>query len=112
MHVLKDYAGIWCRGDVCENTAWLWGAAIIAPLDQGWRKKDDGNGEQEKKIRPIALAECLLKFAETVIINQVRDTVAEAMVPSQVGCGVPDGATLTVQLLKGATRAMANEAGA
>ena len=95
VQTLAEYAKMWSTGDVTCETQWLWTAAIIAPLDCGPQPSG------KKKIRPIALAECLLKFAETCIIDECRDDVQRRFIPHQLGCGVPDGASIIIQIARG-----------
>ena len=75
--------------EVAEAAAKLWTGAILVPL-----LKPAGG------IRPIALAEALLKFAEVVVIDGVGHRVREVLEPSQLGCRTPAGAELIARALR------------
>ena len=62
MVVLKKWCQMWINGQLSPNTAELWTAAVISPLDCGETTTDDGH--PKPKLRPIGLAEVLLKSAE------------------------------------------------
>ena len=64
--VLRGWIVFWTRAVVPYKTARLWTAATIVPLDCGPKKPEAGQQMQPCpcKLRPIALAEVLMKLAE------------------------------------------------
>ena len=70
--LLAQWARIWLRGSVCQEIIRLWTGVRMVALDEGWAKPAPGEElERNRKLRPIACAEPLLKFAETLIIEGV-----------------------------------------
>ena len=66
-----NWAGIWLRGSVCDETVKLWTSVRMVALDEGWAKRGpDEEPESGRKLRPIACEEPLLKFAETLVIEE------------------------------------------
>ena len=61
---------------VSHQTAKLWTAGTIAPLDCGPKKPEPGQQLPQpcpRKLRSIALAEVLMKFTESCVIEQHID---------------------------------------
>eukprot|EP00973_Karenia_brevis_P004874 670944-Karenia_brevis.AAC.1 len=52
------------------------------------------------KLRPIALAEGLLKIVEAGVMAESNGQLLSALEPIQLGAGSPDGVVLTVKLLQ------------
>ena len=50
--------------------------------------------ERRRKLQPTACAEPLLKFAETLVIEEEIKDVLKKLKPRQSGCGTPDAAPL------------------
>ena len=74
----------------------IWNGQVAAPKDCGVR----GDDPTRRKIRPIALEEALLKFAETVACDAEIDQVLATLEPHQLGAGTPDGTVLLVNVLR------------
>ena len=54
----------------CDETVKLWTSVRMVALDEGWAKPGpDEEPESRRKLRPMACAEPLLKFAETLVIE-------------------------------------------
>ena len=53
----------------CSKSSLLWSAGVVIPVDQG-EKPETLTG---RKLRPITLAECLVKFAEAVCLDIEND---------------------------------------
>ena len=71
--VLCDWISTWTQAVVPPKTAKLWTAPTIAPLDCGPKKAEPGQTMQQpcpRKLRPIALAEVLVKLAESCVMEQ------------------------------------------
>ena len=65
--MLKKWCQLWASGKVSSTTSELWTAAVISPIDCGETTTDDGH--IKRKLRPIGLAEVLLKFAEGIAVD-------------------------------------------
>ncbi len=61
----------------------------------GWAEVDM-NDQPLRKLRPIACAEVLIKFVETLFSDEQSADMLQAFEPHQVGCGTPDGSPLIV----------------
>ena len=86
MQILRELEGLRVDQQCCENglalgpgqgshTAQpkLWTAATIAPLGCGPKKPEPGQQMLQpwpRKLRPIAMAEVLMKLAESCVIEQ------------------------------------------
>ena len=80
--VLRDWIGIWTQGVVPHSTAKLWTAATIASLDCGPKKHEAGQQIPQpcpRELRPIALAEVLMKLAESCVIEQHIGTLGRGL---------------------------------
>ena len=55
---------------------------------------------ERRKLWPIACAERLLKFAETLVIEEEIKDVLKKLESRQLGCGTPDAAPLLVRLMR------------
>ena len=100
----RSWASIWTRGQASEFTARLWTAAIIVPLDCGAKKASPGEVLPEptpRKLRPVALAEALLKFVEGVVIQHNIESILRHVEPHNLGLGTPDAAALIVRAVRG-----------
>ena len=80
----------------------IWTAATIAPLDCGPKKPEPGQQMQQPcpwKLRPIALAEVLMKLAESCVIEQHIERLLREVEPTNLGLGSPDAAAFIVRLV-------------
>ena len=75
-NALARYVAMWRASKVCRATAALWTSAIITPIDCNVKAFEEfrfslgfAAPELQWKLRPIARPECLLKFAEGVILK-------------------------------------------
>ena len=93
---LRLWTELWTRGRIQPTTVLLWNGQVAAPKDCG-PKKDDPT---QRKLRPIALEEALVKFAETAACDAELGPVLEALEPVQLGVGTPDGTVLLVSVLR------------
>ena len=81
-------------------TAKPWTAATIAPLDCGPKKPELGQQTPcPRKLRPIALAEVLMKLAESCVIAQHIERLLKGVEPTNLGFGTPDAAALVVRIV-------------
>ena len=95
------WATMWARGRIGVSATALWTAATIAPVDSGWQAGEVPEGEErQRKLRPIACAESLVKLVETLAIDDVAQQMLEQFEPEQLGVGTPDGAPLIITLVR------------
>ena len=100
---LRQWCVLWALGEFPRLLAPLWTAATVVALDGGPMPQQPGQPappEGQRKLRPIALAEALLKLAEGVIIDQHIWGLRRAVEPRQLGAGTPDGCVLVVKALR------------
>ena len=93
--VLREWTGTWTQAMVPHKTAKLRTAAAIAPLDCGSKKPEPGKQMPQPclpKLRPIALAEVLVKLAESHVIEQHIERLLKGVEPTNLGLGTPDAA--------------------
>ena len=86
--VLREWMGTWTQAVVPHQTAKLWTAATIAPLDCGPKKPEPGQQLPQpcpRKLRPIALAEVLMKLTESCITEQHIDRLLKSVEPTNLG---------------------------
>ena len=70
--MLRDWIGIWTQAAVPHRRARLWTAATIAPVDSVPKKPVPGQQLQQpcsRELRPIALAEVLMKLTESCVVE-------------------------------------------
>ena len=95
----------------CGTTpAKLWTAATIVPLDCGPKKPESRQQLPQpcpRKLRPITLAEVLMKLTESCIIEQHVDRLLKSVEPTNLGLGTPDAAALIVRMVRGWANDMA-----
>ena len=66
------------------------------PIDQGARQ-DTPTG---RKLRPITLAEVLVKFSESEGLDEQMTEIKAKMEPAQLGVGTPEGNILVLRMLQ------------
>ena len=89
--LMTRWVVMWAHGAVPEAVAQLWtGAALVALL------KPSGG------VRPIALGEAMLKFAEVCILEMASARIRRLLEPQQVGCRTPGGAEAAIEALRAA----------
>ena len=93
---LSMWTTAWACAQVPTSIAAMWTGQIAAPQDCGPRKDDPAR----RKLRPIALEECLVKFAESVACDKALSDVLKSLEPTQQGAGSPDGTVILVSLLR------------
>ena len=89
--VLREWVGTWTRAMVPQCTAKLWTAATIAPLDCGPKKPEPGQQMPQpcpRKLRPVALAEVLMKLTESYVIEQHIDKLLKGVEPTNLELGM------------------------
>ena len=91
---LQKWVRMWKAGEVSQDSALLWTSSIVVPIDCGSRQ--DGS----RKLRPIALTEHMLKFTESVIIDECLPQLRGAFEPHQLGAGTADGNVLIYRILQ------------
>ena len=96
------WSELWARGKIHREVARLWGAQIITPI---MAAEAVGPGpsiteEPMDKLRPIALEEALVKFAEGAQLEACIDRILQVLEPSHLGTGTPDGPLLRVDVLR------------
>ena len=93
---LRMWTDVWTHGTLPAAVAGMWTSQVAAPQDCGPRKEDLAR----RKLRPIALEECLVKFAESVACDKAMKEVLQSLEPAQQGAGSPDGTVVLVSLLR------------
>ena len=99
--VLREWMGTWPQAVVPHCTVKIWTAASIAPLECGPKKPEPGQQMPQpcpRKLRPIALAEVLMKLTEGCVIEQHIDRLLKSVEPTNLGLGTPDAAALIVRI--------------
>ena len=79
-------------------------------LDCGPKKPEPGQQMPQpcpRKLRPIALAEVLMKLAKGCVIEQHLDRLLKRAEPTNLGLGTPDAAALVVRTVRGWANDMA-----
>ena len=77
-------------------------AATIALLDCGSKKPEPGQHLPcPHKLRPIALAEVLMKLTESCVIEQHTENLLKGVEPTNLGLSTPDAAALIVRIVRG-----------
>eukprot|EP00974_Lingulodinium_polyedra_P061059 5889113-Lingulodinium_polyedra.AAC.1 len=78
------------RGTVPEEAAPLWAGALVVAVASGTRV-DEATGQERLKLRPIALAEALLKLGECIAVDESAARLRRALEPWQLGIVTPGG---------------------
>ena len=97
--VLGEWMGTWTRAMVPHCTAKLWTATTIAPLDY-WQQMPQ---PFPRKLRPIALADVLMKLAESCVIQHYIERLLRGVETTNLGLGTPGAAALCGQFGAGRT---------
>jgi len=66
----------------------------------GPRQVDEATGESKLKLRPLALAEGLLKLSETLLVDRNEAVLRAALEPAQLGIVMPGGVERAVRLVQ------------
>ena len=93
---MARWSTMWAKGAVSRRVAALWTSAIVSPIDCG--EKVDAPGQ--RKIRPIACSEALLKMADSAVLDGLQKEIETALEPHQLGCGAADGAGMIVSAMR------------
>ena len=93
---LSRWTDVWRRAMIIPETATLWTAACVCPLDAGSAAVEPG-APPKRKIQPIALSEAPLKLVEGAAVDLELSALLHVLEPRQLGCGTPDGAGLAVR---------------
>ena len=96
MAALQKWCGRWNSSKAFSYSTELWIAGAGIPIDQGPRETEVTG----RKIRPITLAESLVKFAESVVSDMMHEDVRKHLEPMQLGCGTPDGNIILLKILQ------------
>ena len=87
-----------------DSSAKLWTSASTAPLDCGPKKPEPGQQMPQpcpRKLHPLAMAEVLVKLAESCANEQHIDTLLKGVEPTNLGLGTPDAAAPVVRIVRG-----------
>ena len=98
---MKLFGEVICRGQLGDEDTAMWFAAIIEPSDCGEKASTTEDVAPERKLRPIAQTEALVKFIEIALVEDCKARLKQALEPRQRGVTVPDGPVQTVKLLRG-----------
>ena len=80
---------------MCDETVKLWTSVRLVALDEAPGEEL----ERRRKLQRIACAEPLLKFDETLVIEEEIKDVLKKLEPRRLRCGKPDAAPLLVRLV-------------
>ncbi len=94
---LQRWIGMWASGQISPCTSALWNQSKIVTLDCG--PKTDAR--TSRKLRPIALSESLVKFAESCIIQHTINDIQAKMEPGNLGIATNGGALILQQIIEG-----------
>ncbi len=100
---IARWASVWTGAAASLLTAKLWTAAVMVPLDCGEKPLEPGQlpaSPPERKLRPIALSEPLLKVVESVTIHEEMPAIMARCEPHNLGVGSPDGAAVIVRAVR------------
>ena len=99
---LREWSELWAKGRIHPKVVELWGAQIIAPIiaARATEPPQDPWTQCRDKLRPIALEEALVKFAEGAQIGSCIDRILQILEPHHLGTGTPDGPLLCVDVLR------------
>ena len=92
---LRKWTSMWGSGCVQPSTTLLWTAGISIPLDCGPRPET-----QTGRKLPITLCECLPKFAEAVVQDEMAESIRTLFEPEQLGVSTPDGNIILLRALQ------------
>ncbi|CAK0872425.1 unnamed protein product, partial [Prorocentrum cordatum] len=98
---LAAFVRVFTRGRLAAADAALWGAAVLAPDNQGKRRPD-----RSWKFRPVGLMEAPVKFAEGIAVGKYPAAVRRRINPSALGLA-PERAPMHIKTLRGWAAAMA-----
>ena len=90
---LSRWSQKWAEGDVVRHETALWGSAVIAPIRRG-----------ETKVRPIALTEAMVKFAEGTALDCVATSLQAVLEPHQLSVRTAGAVEAMVRALRRWTR--------
>lgn len=91
---LKRLAELWVGGLIRPNDAARWTTTILTPIKQGWKQTDN-----KYNIRPVGLMECLLKHAESIIVQHRIRNIREKLEPQALSLA-PEGILATIKILR------------
>ena len=116
VHALQKWLSVWAKDKMSPYAQRLWGRVVVIPIQDGARPRvpDAGNDESAPiptvgvtpKLRPIGLAECLLKIGEGAKLDPLMAEIRRCLEPYQLGVCTPDGVVLLILLLRAWTDAI------
>ena len=101
VHALQQWLALWSKNKLAEYAQSLWGRVVLIPIQDSVRPRDPADvvaGHLPTvgavpKLRPIGLAECLLKVGEGAKIDPLMAEVRRHLEPNQLGL-TADGVVL------------------
>ena len=88
----------------------MWHAAILVPTENGERPAPGPGEAPQRKLRPIAQCDALIKVIESAMVEEEIHKLRTYLEPRQLGIATPDGPVLAVLLLRGWFEALEDEA--
>ena len=85
---LQRWFALWTSGHSTKETARLWTAGVISPLDCGEKRVAPGEAvavPPRRKLRPIGLSEVLIKTCESCLIEAELDAILHYTEPKNLG---------------------------
>ena len=82
---LRGFAEVEVRGLWDEADHLMWHSGLIEPADCGERAPVADDAAPERKLRPLAQTEALVKLVETAVIDEVAAELRERLEPHQLG---------------------------
>ena len=91
--IVARWCRLWAQGRFPPEVAKLWTQAVMVGL-----LKPSGG------VRPIALGESMLKFAEVTHLEVIAPLLRQVLEPDQLGCRTPGGSECIIKAIRAAAR--------
>ena len=90
---IATWSQLWTRRYVQPRTVRLFTAAVVTAVDGGYtgNPSEEHGLREDRKVRPIACAEVLIKLCEGVDVKLERKNLDRSFEGVQFGNGAPDG---------------------
>ena len=108
---MRGFAEVEVRSPWGDADHILWHAGLVEPVDCGERTadEDEESAAPQRKLRPLAQTEALVKLVETTLIDETVEELMQQLEPHQLGVTTADGLILAVKVLRGCLVAIGAE---